>query len=299
MALGDVTARIVRSDGQEFMIGDGDWRIINEGLENWANLPYNVFSTELPSLDGAIVTSKRVSSVDRTIIAECKGDNPDELRANAIWFFNPKFSYEVHMTYRGRTRWCSGEQIGFMASEGNMYRRPQLTWTILCPDPYLKSEDNFGRDIAEIVPMFAFPWYSALPRNAKGERNKFTNENAVVSVHKFTKVIDIHNDGDVESDMIIVVKARGTVINPIISIGEGYVRLLHTLESGDVLRLDCVNRPPLVTINGENAMHMLDRKSSILNLRIAVGDTTLEYDADDGYQNMSVSVFWNKKFLGV
>lgn len=297
MALGDVQARIVRSDGQEFIIGDGDWRILNEGLSNWANLPYSVYSAEIPSTDGAIITAKRVGSVDRTIIAECKGSDPDKLRADAIWFFNPKYSYEVHLTYRGRTRWCSGEQIGFMASEGNMYRRPQITWTILCPNPYLKSEDDFGEDIAEVVPMFAFPWYSALP--PQDDSKAVVNEGAVVSSFKFARSIDITNDGDVASGMRIVVRALGNVTNPSVRLGDGWIRLKTTLEKGDVAVFDVTSQPPTVTINGENAMHLVDRESSILNLRIDVGDTTLEYDADDGYLNLSISVYWNKQYLGV
>lgn len=296
MALGDVTARIVRSDGREFVIGDGEWRILNEGLVNWANLPYNVYSAEIPSADGAIVTSKRVAAVDRTIVAECKGDDPDGSRADAIRFFNPKYSYEVHMTYRGRTRWCSGEQIGFYASEGNMYKRPQITWTILCPNPYLQSESDFGKDIAEIVPQFAFPWYSAI-KDVQGTMR--ANRGAVVSVHSFAQSVRVTNDGDVDTGMRIVIRALGEVKNPSIRLGDGYVRLITFLHEGDILRLDVVNRPPVVTINGENAMHLVDRTSSILNLRIAVGESSLEYDADDGYQNMSVSVYWNKQYLGV
>lgn len=297
MALGDVVARIVRSDGREFTIGDGEWRIVNDGLENWANLSYNVYSTEIPSSDGAIVTSKRVSSIDRTIIAECKSDNPNQSRADAIQFFNPKYTYEVHMTYRGRTRWCSGEQLGFKASEGNMYRRPTITWTILCANPYLKSEDNFGQDIAEIVPMFAFPWYSALP--PKDKSKAITNEGAVVSAYKFARSIDITNDGDVSTGMRIIVRALGSVKNPSVRLGDGWIRLLTTLNPRDEVIFDVTSQPPIVTINGENAMHLVDRESSILNLRIDIGDTTLEYDADDGFQNLSVSVYWNKQYLGV
>lgn len=296
MALGDVTARIVRSDGLEFTIGDGEWRILNDGLQNWANLPYSVYAAEIPSADGAIVTSKRVSAVDRTIMAECKSDDPDGSRAYAIQFFNPKYSFEVHMKYRGRTRWCSGEQIGFQASEGNMYRRPTITWTILCHNPYMQSENDFGKDIAEVLPMFAFPWYSAI-KDVQGTMR--TNKGAVVSVHSFAQSVRVSNDGDVATGMRIVIRAMGYVKNPSIRLGDGYVRLIKELSEGDILRLDVVNRPPEVTINGENAMHYVDRTSSILNLRIEVGESTMEYDADDGYQNMSVSVYWNKQYLGV
>lgn len=295
MALGDVKARIVRSDGRELTIGDGDWRIPNDGLENWSNLPYNVSSFELPSTDGAIVTSKRVASVDRTIKAECRGSNPDELRAYAMWFFNPKYSFEVHMTYRGRTRWCKGEQIGFKASEGNMYERPTITWTILCANPFMQSESDFGKDIAEVQPLFAFPWFSAI----KGHSTNRVHDGAVVSVHTFAQEVQVNNDGDIPSGMRVVIRALDKVVNPSVRLGDGWVKVLATLTQGDIVQLDCMTRPPTVTKNGENIMQLVDRKSSILNLQIAVGESTLEYDADDGYQNMSVSVYWNKQYLGV
>lgn len=297
MALGDVKARIVRSDGQELTIGDGEWRIPKDGLENWANLTYNVYTAELPNADGSIVTSKRVSSVDRTITAECKGDDPDGSRAFAIEFFNPKYSFEVHMTYRGRTRWCKGEQIGFKASEGNIYQAPTITWTILCANPFMQSEDDFGKDIADIAPMMGFPWVSALP--IKDGSVKGANVGAVASVHTFAKSIDINNDGDVPSGMKVVMKASGKVVNPSIRLGDGWAKVLTEMEQSDVIILDCTERMPSVTFNGANAMHLVDRKSSILNLRVGTGNTTLEYDADDGYQNLSVSVYWNKQYLGI
>ena len=293
MALGDVTARIVRSDGQEMTIGDGDWRILKDGLENWANLPYSVSSAELPSTDGAIVTSKRVSAVDRTIKAECRSDDPDGSRAEAIRFFNPKYSFEVHMTYRGRTRWCVGEQTGFKASEGNMYERPQITWTILCANPYLLSEDDFGKDIAEILPMGGFPWGSLIKKTDK------VNRGALVSAYAFSRSVTVTNDGDVPSSMKVIIRAKGDVKNPSIRLGDGYVRLIKTLKEGDVLIFDCTKKPPTVTLNGKNVMNLVDRKSSILGLRVDVGEAMLEYDAEDGYQRMSVTVYWNKQYLGI
>ena len=297
MGLGDVKARIVRSDGEEITIGDGEWRIPKNGLENWANLPYTVTSSEIPSADGAIITSKRVSSVDRTITAEARGSNPDELRAQAIRFFNPKYTYTVHLTYRGRTRWCEGEQIGFKASEGNMYERPTITWTILCANPYLQSEDDFGNDIAEVEPRFGFPWVSFLPTEYGSIDG--VNKWAIASVHVFSQSIEIVNDGDVSSGMRVKLLALGDAVNPSIRIGDGYVRLITKLKYGDEIILDTINRPPTVYMNGKNVMNLVDRKSSILNMKIDVGQTTLEYDADDGYQNLSVSVYWYKQYLGV
>lgn len=295
--VGDVKARIVRSDGQELTLGDGDWRIPSDGLENWANLPYSVNSTEIPAHDGGIVTSKRVSSVDRTITAECCGSDPDALRARAIAFFNPTYSFTVHMTYRGRTRWCEGEQIGFKASEGNIYRKPSITWTMLCTNPYLQSESDFGKDIAQITPMLSFPFLSFLPESDGSVAGYPTG--FLFSAHTFAQEVNVSNDGDVPSGLRVVIRANGYVKNPSVRLGNGYVRMIATMSDGDVVEMDSNARPPTVTLNGANAMSKLDRKSSVLALRIDVGETELEYDADDGYQNMSVTVFYNKQYLGV
>lgn len=295
--IGDVKARIVRSDGQEMTIGNGEWRIPNDGLENWANLNYQVSSVELPSYDGALVTSKRVASIDRSIHAICNSNEPEKARERAIRFFNPKFTFEVHMTYMGRTRWCKGEQIGFKASEGNVYKKPELYWTILCANPYMLSEGDFGKDIAQIIPMFGFPFVSFLPEedgSAPGAPTGF-----LWSMHEFSQEVDISNDGDVPSGMVVTIRANGSVTNPLVKIGDGYIRIITPMEQGDEIVMDASSRPPKVMMNGENAMQKLDRNSSILDMMIEPGDTTIEYSADDGYQNMSVTVKFNKQYLGV
>lgn len=296
--IGDVKARIVRSDGQELTLGDGDWRIPDDGLENWANLPYGVTSVEIPSADGALVTSKRVSSVDRSITAKAPNIAAGKaLRERAVRFFNPKYTFDVHMTYMGRTLWTTGEQIGFKASEWNIHEPVEITWTILCPNPYLLSEGDFGKDIAEVVGKFGFPFMSFLPVSAGSIAG--TNTGFIASNHTFAKEVEIVNDGDVPAGMRVIIRAKGTVNNPSVTVGKGNIRVLTTMDQGDEIRLDASSRPPVITFNGENAMHLLDRRSTILDMMIDVGATTIEYDADDGEQYMSVSVFYNKQYLGV
>lgn len=296
--LGDVTVRIVRSDGLEFNLGNEQWRIPNDGLENFANLNYQVSSDEIPAYDGAIITNKRVASQDRTIKAEvAKPSMNEELRAAAIKFFNPKYSYECYVTYMGRTRHCIGEQIGFKCSEGNIYQRASLTWSILCANPYMLSEGLYGQDLAEIEPRFGFPWVSFLPPE-EGEP-RLTNTGAITSVHVFSQNVALINDGDVPSGMRVVLTAYGDVVNPYIRIGQGYIRLLTTMAPGDEIELDASSRPPTVTMNGKNAMNLVDRNSSILNMLIEVGETEIEYNADDGDLDLSVVVYYKKQYLGI
>lgn len=292
-----VRARVVRDDGQEMSFGDNEWRIPNDGLENWATLPLSVSSTEIPSYDGGIITSSRVSTQDRSITAVCRDENMDYYRALALQFFLPGHDYEVHLTYKGRTRWTKGKLIGFKANEGNIYKPVEIAFTILCPNPYLQSESNFGKDIAQVSPRFGFPFMSFLPVE-DGSVPGF-NRGFIVSKYDFSQDVELSNDGDVASGIKAVIQAQDQVVNPRLDIGEGYIRIIHTMQHGDELTLDATSKPPVVELNGSNAMHMVDRDSSILNMMVDVGSTSIRYDADDGYQNMSVSVFFNKQYTGV
>lgn len=296
---GDVLVRIVRSDGQEMTLNDGKkWRLPKDALENFANLSYDVSSAEIPSYDGALVTSKRVSSVDRSIKAIAQfSERNAVLRAEAISFFNPKYTFDCHITYMGRTRWCSGEQIGFKCSEGNIYEPAEFEWTILCPRPYMLSEGNFGKDIADVVGKFGFPFMSFLPVS-DGSVPGF-NTGFVASVHEFAKTVYIDNDGDVESGMKVTIKAKDTVVNPLVRVGDAFIRIIKTITQGDVILLDASQRPPVVKYNGKNAMHLVDRRSTVLEMVIPTGITAIEYDADDGDQHMSVVVSYDKQYLGL
>lgn len=300
MAKGDVIARIVRSDGAEMTFGDqeSNWRILKNGLDGWANLNYTVTNSEIPSYDGSIITSKRVSSQDRSIkaVLENAAVNADE-RAKVISFFSPKYSYEAHLTYMGRTRWCKGEQIGFKCSEFNIYEPAEFTWTILCANPYLQSEENFGKDIAEAEPRLGFPFMSFYPVE-KGSAEG-CNVGFVASKRIFEPNVIVGNYGDVPSGMRFVIMATREVTNPIIRIDDKQVKAIVKMVAGDVLDIDLTHKPPQVHFNGKNGMNLIDRKSNILDLTLLPGDTTIIYDADAGEQYMSVTVYYNEQFLGI
>lgn len=304
-----VVAHIVRSDGASFDIGTGtEWRIPNEGLENWANLPCTVNAVEIPNHDGAIITSKRVGSVDRTITAVAHGSNDGSAaRAEAIQFFNPKYSYKVYMTYRGRTRWCEGEQIGFMASEGNVYRDPELSWTILCPNPYLKSVDDFGKDIAGTEGGFGFPWVSFIPEDS----NTYTNDYAVWGFHTFSDTLELYNDGDVPSGAVITITCtadsdEGWVYSPSINVNGSVVKFSGRAMSEDMtIVIDTVSMPPRVTCTYAstgatiNYMSNVTRDSNLLGMRMDPGKNIVTYDADGNRENMHVTISYHKQYLGV
>lgn len=296
--VGDVKFRFVRSDGQEMTFGDGQWRIPSDGLENWANLPIQVSSVEMPSYDGAFVTNKRVNSIDRSIRAVLSAPSENEtVRPQVISFFNPKYSFDVYATYMGRERWCHGELAGFKASEGNIYVGIQIDVTILCPNPYLQSVEDFGKDIAKVTPMFGFPFMSLKEPQGVYEAG------FIVGKREFAKTIQMYNDGDVASGVKITMTFDDRTQNPWVRINGNKVTFENAVYHEQSILFDTTSLPPTVTSFGDgwsqNDMHELSKDSNLLGLKLEPGDNEIEYGAEEGEQNMHVNVVFTKQYLGI
>ena len=246
------------------------------------------------------MTNRRVSAVDRSVTAELADWRENaKARAEVISFFSPKHEYEAHLTYQGRTRWCGGVQYAFKCSVGNVYEPCSFTWTVLCPQPFLLSEDDYGKDIAAVEPKFGLPFMSALDR--VGSSSELAHQQGFqTGVSVFGDEVTVSNDGDVETWPRVEVRASGAVKNPsIVRDGEFFVQLVGELEDGDVLVFDFEERPPRVTVNGQNAMNLVYRFSTFTEMKFEVGDNLFSFTADEGENVMSVSLYYRKRYLGI
>lgn len=294
-----VVVKIVRDDGRTFVVDDGDWRIQSDGLEGWAELDHSVSTVDNAGEDGSRVTSTRVAAAERTLTAIVRDKAMNaRARADAISFFNPKHEFDVHLTYQGRTRWCHGVQSGFSCPTGNVHQRVTFTWTILCPDPYLLSEDDFGEDIAAVRGHFGFPFKSAV-KVAQALVTKVYPRGFIASERLYSPTVEVDNAGDVPTYCRAVMTASGEVVNPVLKQGEEYVRLVDTLEDGDVVEIDFTKRPPTIAKNGENAIHLCDRTSSFTGMSMQPGKVEFAYGADSGENLLSCSIFYNERYLGI
>lgn len=138
-----VSFKIVRDDGEVFIIDDVTWRIPSDGLSGWHSHTVQIASLDNVTRDGGMITNQRVGMVDRSITAEIRNSRANAFgRRQAESFFLPKRNYTVYTTYMGRTRKCDGVQAGFALSEYNVYDPTRFTWTIFCADPYMYSVDK-------------------------------------------------------------------------------------------------------------------------------------------------------------
>ena len=68
------------------------------------------------------------------------------------------------------------------------------------------------------------------------------------------------------------------------------------MEFGDKLVINTNQRKKSITINGQNAIQKINRKSTFFSLKI--GDNVMKYESDEGYQDMEIYVYFYKKYLG-
>lgn len=287
-----------RSDGREFYINKGDtpdWKIPSKGLEGFGDFTNDISATANAIGDGDILNSCRVGKKDRTIKAISRNKNMnDVLRREACSFFSPKYDYEVYLTYMGLTRWFEGKLHKYKLPTANINKDMELTLTFMSMNPYLKSYDNFGKNIAEVEPLLAFPFICPISTAPDGIRKGLTG-----GKFNFARMVTVENDGDIETYCKCVIEASAEVVNPKIMINDGYVRVLDTMQQNDVIEIDFTVAPPTVRKNGVNYVGHCDRSSTFDEMVIPLGDNTISFDADNGSNQMRVNVYYNKLYATI
>lgn len=284
ISMSEVIIRLVRDDGKEFLIDGGDWKIPSDGLDGFGNQDNEITMNSNAFGDGDQKSGERLGSKDRTVKALVSDrKRNEELREKARDFFKFQHEYRVYSTYMGPMRWCEGSLLKIKLSEYNIYKPVQLQFTIKCGDPYFRSVDNFGKDIAEIMPMIGFPYICT----AKGR---------VTGIYNFEKEVEVYNDGDVDTFCKAIFRANGDVTNPKLIVNGKYVKILSTMTKGDIIELDFTKERPRVTKNGVNIIGSTDRTSKLSEMELKIGNNVIGYSADDGDSAMEVSIYYNKLY---
>ena len=115
-------------------------------------------------------------------------------------------------------------------------------------------------------------------------------------------IVNVNNKGDQESGIRFVFKAQGTVINPqIVNVEtQEFLKINTDLQAGDVLTVTTGYnnmRARLVRENVEtNIFSSVDENSTWL--RLNVGDNLLRYAAEEGEDNLNVSIYYDYAYMG-
>lgn len=137
--------RLIRSsDKKEFKIDDDDREWKATKIEGIDALTLNVY-TEAPAIGtGEIVTGKYTGRRDISVTAHRSSHiNISEARSIVMDFFDPDDTYTMEIKYNGKDLYIDCELLAYKLPTENINRPLDLTFTMLCPDPYFYLDRKF------------------------------------------------------------------------------------------------------------------------------------------------------------
>ena len=293
---------IHRSDGQTFAMDDKPIGLLElKGVDAPA---MEVFTEKNAVGDGDTVTGSRVAAREITIRAKSRGGIKNAiLCARAVVFFDPQFTYDVDISYDGVTRTARDCRLKAVAiPSGSLYQPLDITATFLCPYGYLDGEGGMdGVDLNSITPRLGWPYVSMMKDGVPGKARSGLDDapGMLFGVYNYDKTVVIHNRGSAPTWVrgVFTAMGPGTVQNPKLIHGDAFVRVLYTMNPGDVVDSDTEKR--IVRINGVNALNKIDKASSFGSMRVDPGYSVIGFDADTNPDQLSARVYFQIRYLGI
>lgn len=214
-----------------------------------------------------------------------------ELRRQLNRVFNPKMG-EGTLTYEnGYGKWNIKAASVQAPVEGEKFSTTQrMMLNLRCSNPYWRNISEIKTKIALWVGDFEFPL-------------EILEEGIEIGHRESNLIVNVYNKGDVSCGMRIEFKALATVVNPSLFnvYTREFIKVKRTLESGDklIITTDFANKKVELVRNGvaSNVFHYIDLSSTFLQL--SPGDNLLRYDAEEGIENLEVSIYHTPLYSGV
>lgn len=221
----------------------------------------------------------------------------EEQRNLAYKVFNPKANpcrldiqtkageeYYIHANLLGAPLFPNGFE-----NANRMWQNGLLQFS--ANDPYFYSKKEEKIDLAIWVENFSFPLEIPLETGIEmGYRSP-------------SLIVNVINEGQESTGMKISFRASGTLKNPsLVNVNTyEFLKINTIMQPGDVIEISTYMRRKRVTLIREsvetNIFNLLDISSTFLQLDL--GDNLFRYDADEGLDNLEVSMNFTPRLLGV
>ena len=246
-------------------------------------------TTRNANADGSVFNSSYVK--ERQIIITLAINAPaEENRIQLYKYFKSK--YPVKLYYKNSTRnvfiegYCKKPFIEFF----NKKEIAQIT--ILCPNPFFSGAEQELTDFSTVNPLFEFPFSIEEP---PGEI-------------EFAEIIldqekNIMNKGDVETGAVFKLKARGSVLNPVIYNVESnvYFKLNIEMQMGDEIFINTMTKQKMVNLtrNGITTNIIGNLAGGSTWLIFDPGDNIYMATAEESPENLDCYCILTDQFEGV
>ncbi len=253
-----------------------------------------IYTQKSPYQDGVTATHSSLGS--RNIVIEGKiidnnRENRQSYRYKLLSVFNPKLDGKLIIDLGSAQRQidCKVEQAPYFSSNSEQNYQ-NFSISLLAPNPYWQDISQNKAEIAIWRGAFEFPL-------------EIVAEGIEVGFREPSLIVNVFNQGDVSCGMKIQFKALATVINPsLFNVNtREYFKINRTMEAGEIITVTTHFQNKRVELNKNgvmsNAFNWIDLNSTFLQLD--PGDNLFRYDADEGLENLEVSIYYTPQYLGV
>lgn len=222
-------------------------------------------SSSVVGRDGSKFQSSKLTERNVVITLRINGD-VERNRLNLYRYFKAKRWHKIYYKNGSRDVFIEGyvETI-----ENNLFTSGQIMQiSIVCHDPYFKSVDEIYSDISTVLSMFAFPFAIETP--------------IPFSVLEKDRIVNIVNDGESDTGLIISITATGSVSNPKIynNVTGEFFGFDIDMVKGDLVTINTNRGEKSITLTRDGVDHNIianvSRDSTWLALEM--GDNQFAYD---------------------
>lgn len=258
----------------------------NTGVVNYTN--------KGSSQDGNTFLGNTLDDSDISLKLSIRGSEKsefDKLKAKLRRVFNPKFG-KGSLIHNNEEKdleiKCVPAKVPFIVNKSD--RRGECIISLVANSPFWTDLTEQKHEITLWVPNFSFPLELSSEGMEIGYRSEILTANA-------------NNVGDVETGMRIVFKALASVTNPsLVNINtKEQIKINTTMLKGQTITI--------TTGYGEKRIvsKMAGIESNLFNalapgstfLQLTPGDNLFRYNANDGIDYLSVTIYHSNRYLGV
>lgn len=266
-----------------------------QGLSGQDGVKTNITKVSGAGQDGSTITNVVLADRDLRLQGAIKGSSKDEIakyRAKLLKVFNPKSKGWLQYEYgsiKKRIR-CQVETGPIFSKKNNSYKFQEFLIDFICPNPYWQDVNAVKSEIAIWRGSFEFPL-------------ELVEEGIEIGFREPSLIVNVYNAGDVACGMKIQFKALATVVNPsLFNVNtREYFKINKTMDAGEIITVTTHFQNKRVELNRNgvvsNAFNWIDPTSIFMQLE--PGDNLLRYDADEGIDNLEVSIWHTPQYLGV
>lgn len=158
-------------------------------------------------------------------------------------------------------------------------------------DPYIYARSKNNVELATWIPLFEFAL--EIPEG----------EGIEMGQRSPSLIANVVNDGQDDTGMLIKFKATAALKNPSLINVNTYeeFKLNITMSPGDVIEVSTYRGDKYARLTRNNVTTSVFGKIDYLStfLQLRTGDNLFRYDAEEGLDNLEISMQFNQKYLGV